>query len=256
MTREITTIKSDGILQIDFLRPTKKNAFTKAMYQDMADALADAARDDSIKAILFAGQPEIFTAGNDVEDFLKNPPSDEDSPVFKFLYQLSHAEKPIVAAVRGAAIGIGTTLLLHCDLVYAADNARFSLPFVALGLVPEAASSMLLPRLFGYQLAAEKLFLGEMFSAEEAQRAGLVTKVLPLKEVLEFAQNQAKKLVALPAASLRATKKLMKEDLMPMIEQRMAQEGEMFRERLRSPEAKEALSAFLEKRKPDFSPFV
>jgi enoyl-CoA hydratase/carnithine racemase len=256
LTREITTIKSDGVLQIDFLRPTKKNAFTKAMYQDMADALEDAARDDAIRAILFAGQPDIFTAGNDVEDFLKNPPSGEDSPVFQFLHQISHAEKPIVAAVRGAAIGIGTTLLLHCDLVYAADNARFSLPFVSLGLVPEAASSMLLPRLFGYQGAAEKLFLGETFNAEEAHRAGLVNKILPVKEVLEFAQHQARKLAALPAASLRATKKLMKHDLMPMIKARMDEESELFRERLKSPEAKEALSAFLEKRKPDFSQFA
>jgi enoyl-CoA hydratase/carnithine racemase len=238
MTREITTIKRDGVLQIDFLRPTKKNAFTKAMYQDMADALKDGASDDAIKVILFVGQPEIFTAGNDVEDFLNNPPSGEDSPVFQFLHQLSHAEKPVI------------------DLVYAADNSRFSLPFVALGLVPEAASSYLLPRLFGYQLAAEKLLLGEPFGPDEALRAGLVTKVLPLKEVVEFAQTQAKKLVALPAASLRATKKLMKSDLMPMIKQRMGQEGELFRERLGSPEAKEALSAFLEKRKPDFSAFA
>jgi enoyl-CoA hydratase/carnithine racemase len=255
MTREITTIKRDGVLQIDFMRPTKKNAFTKAMYQDMADALKDAASDDAIKVILFVGQPEIFTAGNDVEDFLNNPPSGEDSPVFQFLHQLSHAEKPVMAAVRGPAVGIGTTLLLHCDLVYAADNSRFSLPFVALGLVPEAASSLLLPRLFGYHLAAEKLFLGESFGPEEALKAGLVNKVLPVKEVVDFALAQAKKLVALPAASLRATKKLMKADLMPQVEQRMSKEGELFRERLGSPEAKEALSAFLQKRKPDFSTF-
>ncbi len=255
MSPEITTIIKDGILQIDFLRPTKKNAFTKAMYQDMADALKAAATDDSIRVILFVGQPEIFTAGNDVEDFLKNPPSDQESPVFQFLKEISHAEKPVMAAVRGPAVGIGTTMLLHCDLVYAADNARFSLPFVPLGLVPEAASSYLLPRLFGYQLAAEKLLLGEAFNADEALKAGLVTKVLPVKEVVEFAHNQAKKLVALPAASVRATKKLMKADLIPMIEQRMGEEGDLFRDRLNSPEAKEALNAFLEKRKPDFSQF-
>jgi enoyl-CoA hydratase/carnithine racemase len=252
---DITTFKDKGVLQIDFARPAKKNAITAEMYQNMADALASAANDDEVRVILFAGQPEIFTAGNDLEDFLNNPPHGGNSPVFQFLEQISTAKKPLMAAVRGPAIGIGTTLLLHCDLVYAGDNARFSLPFVSLGLVPEAASSLLLPRLMGYPKAAERLFFGEPFSAEDALAAGLINKIMPVRDVLEFAQAQAQKLALLPAVSLRATKRLMKSDTGPLIKERMADENREFRERLGSPEAKEALAAFFEKRKPDFTRF-
>jgi len=253
---DITTFKDKGVLQIDFARPAKKNAITAAMYQSMADTLAAAAKDDEVRVILFAGQPDIFTAGNDLDDFLNHPPESENSPVFQFLSEISRAEKPVVAAVRGPAIGIGTTLLLHCDLIYVGDNARFSLPFVTLGLVPEAASSLLLPRLMGYPKAAERLFFGEPFSAEEALAAGLINKIMPAREVLEFAQAQAQKLAALPAVSLRATKRLMKLDTGPLIEERMGEEAREFRERLASPEAKEAFAAFFEKRKPDFTRFT
>ncbi len=248
--------KNDGILSIEFNRPDKKNAITAAMYQNMADALKDAEGDSAIRAILFSGKPQIFTAGNDLEDFMRNPPVGGDSPVFQFLWQISHASKPIVAAVAGAAVGIGTTLLLHCDLVYAADNAVFSLPFTQLGLCPEAASSLLLPQIAGYQRAAEKLLLGEAFTAEEAQQMGLVNRILPAEQLLPFAGQQAAKLAALPAASIRLTKNLMKGGQSAAVEAQMATEGKHFGAMLASPEAREAFTAFFEKRKPDFSRFA
>lgn len=255
----IRTTIDQGILTIEFDRIDKKNAITAAMYQAMADALKSAATDPSVRVILFRGKPEIFTAGNDLEDFLQRPPAGgadaEKAPVFQFLYQISHAEKPVVAAVSGAAVGIGTTLLLHCDLVYASETAKLSLPFVSLGLCPEAASSLLLPKLVGYQRAAEKLLLGEAFGAQEALEIGLVTRVVAAAELDAFALQQAKKLAALPASSLRETKRLMKGNDVAAVEKKMAEEGELFRRLLVAPEAKEAFTAFFEKRKPDFTKF-
>ncbi len=255
----IRTSIEQGILTIEFDRIDKKNAITAAMYQTMADALRDAETDPSVRAIVFRGKPEVFTAGNDLEDFMQRPPTSGDgmhpAPVFQFLQQISHASKPLVAAVSGAAVGIGTTLLLHCDLVYASETARLSLPFVSLGLCPEAASSLLLPKLVGYQRAAEKLLLGEPFSAQEAFEIGLVTRVLPAAELHDFALQQARKLAALPASSLRETKRLMKGNDVAAVEKKMAEEGEVFRRMLVAPEAKEAFSAFFEKRKPDFTKF-
>ena len=198
---DVLISKANGILTITFNRPDKKNAITAAMYQTMADALKDAECDAGVRAILFTGKQEIFTAGNDLDDFLQNPPQSTKSPVYQFIQNLSHATKPVIAAVSGLAVGIGTTLLLHCDFVYAADNARFSMPFAKLGLCPEFASSLLLPLISGYQRAAEKLMLGEAFSAQEACAMGFVNKVLPSVEVLAFAQAQAAKLVALPTSS-------------------------------------------------------
>ncbi|EJM96082.1 enoyl-CoA hydratase [Herbaspirillum sp. YR522] len=253
---DIELSKQDGILTIAFDREDKKNAITAAMYQQLADALKEAEQDAAVRAILFCGKPKVFTAGNDLEDFLRHPPSDKDAPVFQFLWQLSHAGKPIVAAVAGAAVGIGTTLLLHCDLVYAADNARFSMPFTQLGLCPEAASSLLLPHIAGYQRAAEKLLLGEPFDALEARDMGLVNRVLPGDELLPFARQQASKLAALPAASIRVTKQLMKKNRVSATEQQISAEVEHFARMLVAPEAKEAFTAFLEKRKPDFSQFA
>jgi enoyl-CoA hydratase/carnithine racemase len=253
----LTTIER-GVLTIEFDRIEKKNAITAAMYQQLADALRDAAGDAGVRAILIRGKAEIFTAGNDLEDFMQRPPTSGPqaaAPVFQFLDRISRAEKPVVAAVSGAAVGIGTTMLLHCDLVYASDTAKFSLPFVQLGLCPEAASSLLLPRLVGYQRAAEKLLLGEAFDAAEAHRIGLVTRVVPAAELHDFALAQAHKLAALPASSLRETKRLMKGADTAAIEQRMGEEGEVFRRMLQAPEAKEAFSAFFEKRKPDYSRF-
>ncbi len=258
---DILTSKADGILTIEFNRVERKNAITGVMYQAMADALVDAETDDTVRAILIAGKPEIFTAGNDLDDFMKNSAPVEGvpaemRPVFQFMRALSGSSKPVVAAVSGAAVGIGTTLLMHCDLVYAADNAKFSMPFSQLGLCPEFASSLLLPQLAGFPRAAEKLLLGEAFLAQEAYDMGLVSKVLPLAELRPYAARQAAKLVALPAASIRATKSLMKRSRTAAITETMGAENALFGAMLLAPEAKEAFTAFFEKRKPDFSKFA
>jgi len=254
---DILTAKENGILTIEFNRPQKKNAITAAMYQAMAEALDAAETDASVRAILITGKPEVFTAGNDLEDFMKNSIGDPAAaPVGQFMHALSNASKPVVVAVAGNAVGIGTTLLLHCDLVYAADNAKFSLPFVQLGLCPEFASSLLLQNIAGYPRAAEKLMLGEAFSAQEAYEMGLVSRVLPALDLTEFAQGQAAKLATLPASSLRVTKRLMKSVFADAAQARMTEENKCFVEMLGSKEAKEAFAAFFEKRKPDFRKFV
>lgn len=252
---DVLTGIDGGILTIAFNRPARKNAITAAMYQAMADALQQAEDDASVRVILITGTPQVFTSGNDLEDFLHNPPDGPDSPVFRFLWNFSHATKPIVAAAAGAAVGIGTTLLLHCDLVYAADNARFSLPFTQLGLCPEAASSLLLPQIAGYQRAAEKLLLGEPFDAYEAREMGLVNRVVTGDMLADTARQQAARLAAMPPSSLRTTKQLMKQGQIAETEQRMLAEFDHFRIMLKAPEAKEAFTAFFEKRKPDFSQF-
>ncbi len=257
---DIQTTAANGILTIAFNRPERKNAITGAMYQSMADALVAAESDSTVRAIVITGTPDIFTAGNDLDDFLKNGPvpgkSDANRPVYQFMRALAGASKPVVAAVTGAAIGIGTTLLMHCDLVYAADKAKFSMPFVQLGLCPEFASSVQFPAIAGHPRAAEKLLLGEAFSAQEAFEMGLISKILPADELLPFAMAQAAKLVALPASSVRATKSLMKRSKQAPIEAAIAAENELFGAMLQAPEAKEAFTAFFEKRKPDFSRFA
>ena len=256
---DILSSKTNGVLTLEFNRPERKNAITAAMYQSMADAITDADQDSAVRAILIVGKPEIFTAGNDLEDFMKTAPSTgaiEDRSVYKFMMALSGTSKPVVAAVAGAAVGIGTTLLMHCDLVYAADTAKFSMPFSQLGLCPEFASSVLLPQIAGYPRAAEKLMLGEAFLAQEALEMGLVSKVLPAAELLAFAQGQAAKLVALPASSIRATKQLMKAARKGPVAEAMAAENTYFGAMLSAPEAREAFTAFFEKRKPDFTKFA
>jgi len=257
---EIQTTKAGGILTIAFNRPERKNAITSAMYQSMADAINGVEGDAEVRAILICGTAEIFTAGNDLDDFLKTAALDDgvqftERPVFKFMRALSGTTKPVVAAVTGAAIGIGTTMLMHCDLVYAGDNARFSVPFTQLGLCPEFGSSMLLPRNAGHARAAEKLMLGEPWGAQEAYDMGLVSKVLPAGEVQAYAQAQAAKLVALPAASIRATKRLMKTGR-EALQAHIDIESNLFGAMLLEPEAKEAFTAFFEKRKPDFTRFA
>ena len=252
---QIITEKRDGILRVEINRPDKKNALTAAMYQAMADALTAAEADAKVRVVLIHGKSDLFTAGNDLQDFLDNRPRDEDRPAFQFLRNISRAQKPIVAAVAGPAVGIGTTMLLHCDLVYAAPNTRLQLPFVSLGLVPEAASSLLLPALVGYQRAAELLLLGEPFSAQTAKEIGLVTEVVPEEVLLETALAQAKKLAQKPAASVRLTKQLMKRSFAAAMAQQMELEIGHFGELLGAPAAKEAFIAFFEKRKPDFSKF-
>jgi len=254
---EIQTSKAGGILTVAFNRPERKNAITSAMYQTMADAINGADSDAEVRAILIHGTPEIFTAGNDLDDFLKTTPDApiSERPVFRFMQALFNCNKPVVAAVNGAAIGIGTTMLMHCDLVYAADSAKFSVPFSQLGLCPEFGSSMLLPRNAGHARAAEKLMLGEPWGAQEAYDMGLISKVLPPAEVLAYAQAQAAKLVALPATSIRATKRLMKSGR-EALQAHIDVESKMFGDMLMAPEAKEAFTAFFEKRKPDFTKFA
>ncbi|HZW22172.1 enoyl-CoA hydratase [Noviherbaspirillum sp.] len=253
---DILTSKANGILTIEFNRPEKKNAITSAMYQSMADALKDAEGDSAVRAIVIQGKPEVFTAGNDLEDFLKHSSAEVgDRPVAQFMRALSGATKPVIAGVAGNAVGIGTTMLMHCDLVYAADNARFTMPFTQLGLCPEFASSMLFPAMVGYPRAAEKLLLGEAFGAEEAYDMGLISKVVPVAELADLVHLQAAKLVALPASSLRVTKRLMKGAQAEAINARMMEENKHFGEMLMAKEAKEAFTAFFEKRRPDFTKF-
>ena len=251
----IRTDTTDGVARIEIARPEKKNALTVAMYQQMAEAIGAAHDDGRVRAILIHGQPDIFTAGNDLEDFMKNPPADETAPVFQFMAALGYAEKPVVVAVNGAAVGIGTTMLLHCDLAYCADNARFSMPFVNLGLCAEFASSLLVPLNAGYHKAAEKLLLGEPMSAEEALEMKLVNRILPPGEVLDYAHKQALRFTQLPPASVRETKRLMKAGWKSVTEKIIADEAKSFGRMLRTEEAKEAFTAFFERRKPDFSRF-
>ncbi len=245
----------NAITAIVFDRPDKKNAITAAMYAQIADTLASAAEDPAVRCVVIHGSAQAFTAGNDVQDFLMNPPHGEDSPVSRFLRGIAAFGKPLVAAVCGPAVGVGTTMLLHCDLVYAGESARFSTPFTQLGLCPEAASSLLLPAIAGYQRAAEALMLGEPFGPLEAREMGLVNAVLPDEKAIPYAMTQAGKLARLPASSLRVTKRLMKQGHAEAIARQMAAEGAEFATMLRSPEAREAFSAFLAKRKPDFAQF-
>jgi len=244
----------ERVARIELARPDKKNALTAEMYAMLAAALTAARNDPQVRAVLLHGSRDCFTAGNDLSDFLKRKPG-EGSAAFALFEVLPVLEKPVVAAVNGPAVGIGTTLLLHCDLVYAAPGARFQLPFVPLGIVPEFGSTFLLPMLAGYQRAAELLLLGQPFAAQKALEAGIVTEIVPPEKLMEHALQAAASLAALPPESIRLTKKLMKARHAKAVGEQIAEEGRLFMERLSSPEAKEAMSAFLEKRKPDFSRF-
>ena len=250
---EILIHQEAGVLTLTFNRVERKNSINVAMYDALATAIAQAADDAATRVVVIQGHETVFSAGNDIEDFLKNKPAGDDSPVFRFLRGIAAFPKPLIAAVCGPAVGIGTTMLFHCDLVYAGDNAAFSMPFVNLGLVPEAASSLLAPRMFGHHRAAEALLLGEPFMAEAALEVGLVNRVLPPTEANAYAQQQARKLAAKPLPSLITTKALMKGGYLGEILHRMDQEGAHFARMLGEPAAREAMTAFMEKRKPDFS---
>ena len=253
MTEEILQHREGGVLTLTFNRLARKNSITAAMYGALADALEQSADDAETRALVIQGHETVFSAGNDLQDFLKPRPTGDEAPAFRFLRAIAACPKPIVAAVCGPAVGIGTTLLLHCDLVYAGDNAAFSMPFVNLGLCPEAASSLLAPRLFGHPRAAEMLLLGEPFMAETALELGLVNRVVPPAECSALAQAQAKKLAAKPQSSLIATKQLMKSAQREAVQRQIAEEGAHFARLLTAPAAREAMTAFMEKRKPDFS---
>ena len=252
-TSDILVHTEAGVTTITLNRVDKKNSLTRAMYATLADTFEAAAQGSEVRVVVLQGDLAIFSAGNDIGDFLQQPPSTQDSPVFRFLRAIATFPKPVVAAVCGPAVGIGTTMLFHCDLVYAGDNAAFSMPFVNLGLCPEAASSLLVPQMLGYHRAAEALLLGEPFMAEAALEVGLVNRVVPPTECNAMAQAQAKKLAAKPLSALIETKRLLKKGQTAPVLERMAEEGESFGRMLREPAAREAFTAFMEKRRPDFS---
>lgn len=248
---DILCSTENGITTLTINRPDKKNSLTLAMYKALADHLEQAQADAEVRVVVLQGHPQIFSAGNDIADFLSLSGSVQDSPITRFLRTIATFPKPLVAAVSGAAVGIGTTMLLHCDLVYASDTALFSLPFVDLGLCPEAASSLLLPQRIGHQRASAALLLGEPLSAQAALDAGLVNAVVPVEEVATVAQAQARKLAAKPLGAVLESKRLIKSGQQAVLAQ-MAEEEAVFGRLLREPAAREAFTAFLEKRRPDF----
>ncbi len=255
MSELISTELNHRVLTIRLNRPEKKNALNLAMYDALTDALNGAGSDKAVRVIYVTGNGDAFTSGNDIMDFVQNPPKDENSPVGRFLQALVEAEKPLIAGVNGLAVGVGVTMLPHCDLVYAADTASFRMPFVSLGVVPEAGSSYLLPRIMGHQRAAELILLAESFSPQTAKECGLVNRIVALAQLEETAQASAKKLAELPPNAVRLSKALLKRGSMQAVQEAMSEEAKQFMPLLTGPEAMEAMQAFLERRKPDFSSF-
>jgi enoyl-CoA hydratase/carnithine racemase len=255
MTDQVLTEIQDHIIIIRLNRAEKKNALTGEMYNAICDALDRLESDAHLRVAVITGTQECFTAGNDLVDFLNNAGINEQSPVGRFLCTLPSLTKPLVAAVNGPAVGVGTTLLMHCDLVYAAPGAQFQMPFTSLGLCPEAGSSLLIPQLLGYRKAAELLMLCESFDAEAAKAMGIVNEVVEADHYLDHAISKAKQLAKLPPASIRTTKKLLRTANADQLKTIMKMEQGHFMEMLQGAEAKEAFSAFLEKRKADFSKF-
>src|SRR5712692_671035 len=249
---DIVVERSGNILSVQLNRPAKKNAMTSSMYITMAELLDGAAKDDQIRVVLWHGAGDSFSAGNDLEDFVKNPPGPGESPQARLMHALINFEKPLVAAVQGVAIGGGTTMLAHCDFVYAGESAKFQLPFVNLALVPEFGSSYLLPLRFGYVRAAELVLLGQPFDASRAAELGLVTQVVPDQKLLVTATETARKLTEKPTGALQACKRLMKRTSREQLEQAVKFENEEFAVRVRSAEAKQAFTAFFEKHSPAY----
>jgi enoyl-CoA hydratase/carnithine racemase len=250
---DIVTERSNGILGVQFNRPEKKNAMTGGMYTRLADIFNEANEDEETLVALWHSAGDAFSAGNDVGDFLKNPPGPGESPQARLMDAFVRFEKPIVVAVQGAAIGGGTTMLTHCDFVYAGESAKFQLPFINLALVPEFGSSYSLPARIGYLRAADLFLLGEPFTAARAAELGLVTRVVPDRDLLATATATAQKLAGKPGGALRASKRLIKQGFVDQVKAAIRVENQAFSERVRSAEAKEALAAFLEKRPPNFN---
>jgi enoyl-CoA hydratase/carnithine racemase len=250
---DVVTERSGSILRVQLNRPAKKNAMTSAMYVTIADSLNAAAKDDDIRVVLWHGAGDSFCAGNDVEDFMRNPPGPGESPQAHLIGALINFEKPVVAAVHGAAIGGGTTMLTHCDFVYAGESAKFQMPFINLALVPEFGASYSIPARIGYLRAAELIELGLPFDAQRARELGLVTRVVPDEKLLATATETAQKLAEKPSIALQACKRLMKQPIRAQLEQAARLENEEFSVRVRSADAKEAFTAFIEKRRPDFT---
>lgn len=254
-TTDILQHREGAVLTLTFNRTEKKNSITTAMYSAMSDMLQEAQADDGVKVVLYQGSESVYTAGNDIRDFLDHPPETLDAPVFTYLRTLAGFTKPLLAAVCGPAVGIGTTMLLHCDMVYAGDNAMFSMPFVNLGVCPEAGSSVLLPQLVGQQRASELLLTGGAIDADAAAEMGLVMRVLPPGEVNAFAQQQAQRLAGKPMRSLLETRRLLRARTRAQVLEAIEEEALTFARMLNEPPAQEALTAFVEKRKPDFSSY-
>lgn len=257
MSEHIHLEREQGLLTLRMDREDKKNALTRAMYGALADALDAADEDRSVRAVLITGSETCFTSGNDVADFIQAPPSGLDSEVFRFMKALFDFSKPVVAAVSGPAVGIGTTLLLHCDLVYVARDAKLKMPFVNLGLCPEYGSSLILPHLLGHARAAELLLLGEAFTGEQAAAWGIANEALEDgAATLARAREMAQRFEQLAPSAVAVSKRLMREPGREELRRVIMEEGELFGQRLRTPEAIEALSAFMQRRKPDFSKFA
>lgn len=250
---DILTERSGGIVRVTLNRPAKKNAMTSAMYNDLAEAFNEANKDESVLVVIWDAAGDSFSAGNDVQDFLNNPPGSGESPQSRLGYALLNLDKPLIAVVKGAVIGGGTTLLTYCDFVYAGESSKFQLPFVNLALVPEFGSSYSLPARAGYIAAAELFLTGQSFDAKRATEIGLVTRVVPDAELAATANETAGKLAAKPPSALQAVKKLLRRSSREQVEQAIKAESGEFTTRLRSAEAKEAFTAFLEKRAPDFT---
>jgi len=250
---DIITEHSGSVLRVELNRPTKRNAMTSGMYVKLADVFNDAAKDERTRVVLWHGAGDSFCAGNDVEDFLKNPPGPGESPQARLMNALLDFDKPLIAAVQGAAIGGGTTMLTHCDFVYAGESAKFQMPFVNLAVVPEFGSSFSVPARIGHLRAAELILLGLPFDAQRALNLGLVTQVVPDQDLLATATETARQLAARPAGALQASKRLMKRPFREQVKAAMATENEVFSAQVRSEDAKEALTAFLEKRRPRFN---
>jgi enoyl-CoA hydratase/carnithine racemase len=250
---DIVTEELGSICRVQLNRPTKRNAMTSAMYVDLARIFNQAAKDENIRVVLWHGAGDSFCAGNDIEDFLKNPPGPGESPQAKLMNALVNFDKPLVAAVQGAAIGGGTTMLTHCDFIYAGESAKFQMPFINLAVVPEFGSSYSVPARIGHVRAGELILLGAPFDARRAAELGLVTQVVPDNDFLARATETARKLEAMPKEALQASKRLMKQPFREQIKAAMKAENEEFSAQVRSADAKEALTAFLEKRKPHFT---
>jgi enoyl-CoA hydratase/carnithine racemase len=253
MSSSIITDQSGSILRVQFNRPARKNALTSDMYAALADLLGGASGDEAVRVVLMHGAGDSFSAGNDLEDFLKNPPQASGSPQERFTTALINFEKPLIAAVHGAAIGSGATMLTHCDFIYAAESARFQVPFVNLAVVPELGTSYSIPASVGYIAAAELFLLGIPFGAKRAAELGFVTRVVSEDSLLSTAMETARALVEKPPVALRASKRLLKRWSREQTEAAVRAENQEFSSRVRSPEAREAMTAFLEKRPPDFT---
>lgn len=253
---QVQTELQGRVLHLILNRPDKKNALTGAMYVALVEALEQGEADNTVRAFVLRGNGDSFSAGNDIEDFIQKPWKNEQvPPAERFIRAVANLEKPIVAAVQGSAAGVGATILLHCDLVYAADDTKFLMPFVNIGLIPEAGSTLLLPELIGHRRAAELLLLATPYSAQRAYELGLVNHVVPVNEVLNAASSAAQVLAEKPAGAIRLSKRMMKQHYRSELGQVMRDEVLAIAEKLDSPECREALTAFMQKRKPDFTKF-